>query len=443
MSAQRFLLACLGCALGLAALVASFNVAVDPYLLFDTPRRAAFNRVKPAVETREMLMKAYQSRRVVARTVILGSSRTDIAFDPASPAWPETLRPVYNLSIAGGGVETGLRYLQNMIEGRASHERPKALVVGVDFESFLELPESSMATEPAARETPPIEAWRKRLLLDADGGRNTAYETQRFDDYLTGLLSLDALSDSVSTVLANRKPKTSPNLEIDGHTSEARFVNWTNAEGAQGLFRQKHHATIQQFASPRRVLGGLSPDGELSSVRKLLDFAKGQGMTVVLFVMPTHATRLELFDQLCYWSDYERWKRALAQTVSAAVASGADARALDFGGFEEPNREAVPGTKGGRMKWFWDPTHATKLLGEMILKRTFDAAEGGAGFGVPLAPQTIDARLEAVRSDRESYRRAHADRVARSTAPLCATAACDPQRSCAASTPRVSALPMR
>ncbi len=436
MSPQRFIVSSLCIALGLAALVASINIVVDPYLLFDEPRRVAFNEVKPAVETREMLMKAYQSRRVVAKTVILGSSRTDIAFDPASAVWPDALRPVYNLSIAGGGVETGLRYLQHMIDGRPAQQVPRALVVGLDFESFLELPESREASTPRARDAVGAEAWRKRLLLDSEGARNSSYEAQRFDDYLTGLLSLDALSDSVATVLASRRPSTSPNLEVDGRTSEARFMDWTNAEGAGGLFRQKHQATIRQFASPRRVLGGLSDTGELKTVRQLLDFAQSHRMTVVLLVMPAHATRLELFDQLCYWGEYERWKRALADTVSAAVARGTDARALDFGGFEEPNREAVPTAEGGRMKWFWDPTHATKLLGEAILERTFAAT--GDGFGVPLIPQTIEARLEAVRSDRESYRQAQARGAARSAESHCAAGDCVAQRSCAASTPRFS-----
>jgi len=442
MPARRFIFGWLWTAIALAVLMAIVNAVVDPYLLFDAPRRAAFNAVKPAVEAREFLMKAYQSRRVAAKTVILGSSRTDIAFDPASPVWPESMRPVYNLSLAGGGVETGLRYLEHMVDERPATQRPGALVVGLDFESFLEVPETEAAA-PARPGALPIEAWRKRLLLDAGGRRNPAYEGQRFDDYVTGLVSLDALSDSLSTMLASRRPAASPNLEANGLTSEARFMNWTNAEGAAGLFRQKHEVTLRQYGMPRRVLAGLSERGELKSVRNLLDFARSQGMAVYLLVMPAHATRLELFDQMCYWGDYERWKRALAATTAAAMARGAEARVFDFGGFEGPIQEAVPNSRGARMKWFWDPVHPTRQLGDVMLQRTFAVADDGSGFGASLSPQTIDARLAAVRAARESYRQAHAERVASSAVPLCSTADCGVGPSCAGSAPQASALPLR
>src|SRR5262249_55779172 len=161
-------------------------------LVFDTPRRPGVNDIKPAVETRELLMKAYQARRVVATTVILGSSRTDIALDPTSPAWPAALRPVYNLSIAGGGVETGLQYLQHMLESRPQEQRPKALVVGIDFEDYL-VAADPPSTAKADSASSPSEAWRKRLLLDANGKPNAAHRAQSFDDHLAAALSLDAL----------------------------------------------------------------------------------------------------------------------------------------------------------------------------------------------------------------------------------------------------------
>src|SRR4030088_1979445 len=96
---RTWLLACMV----LAALVVVFDTAMNPYLLFGAPRIAGFNARKPAVDTRERLMKAYDVLRAGPNTLLLGSSRVDLGLDAQDPAWPVQDRPVYNLGIVNGG----------------------------------------------------------------------------------------------------------------------------------------------------------------------------------------------------------------------------------------------------------------------------------------------------------------------------------------------------
>ncbi|MBB2487038.1 hypothetical protein H5407_17550 [Mitsuaria sp. WAJ17] len=421
MSPRRYLLA-LACMAGLiAALFAGFNAWVNPYLLFDTARIPGFNAKKPAVETRERLMKSYEALRRPARTLVIGSSRTDLGLDPAAPAWPEGLRPVYNLSLVGSGTETGLRFAQHMVAGRpASAPVADTLLVGLDFENFLAVPKAAGGPSAATLE---LEA---RLLVRPDGQVNDQRMQQVLLDHVAGLLSLDALIDSTHTVLANRRGPQ-PDLEGNGHLSEGRFQQWAQADGFATLFRQKNVQAMQTLA--HRELAGVdgAPLAEPSKIRPLIEFATRHRMKLVLALQPSHASRLDLLAHMGHWPAYEHWKRALCAEVSAARDSGRDVSLWDFGGYEMPMREPVPapGDRQSRMRWFWDPVHYSAALGDQMIRTMFSqdgaAGDANAPIGVLLTPQNLDARLQQVRADQQRYRTEQPAAAAATRQLVCST----------------------
>lgn len=134
LSPGRYLLFC-----GLALLLiltafAGFAMAVDPYYVFGTPRIAGWNQDKPAASDRGFDAKRAQVARVAPRTLILGNSRAEIGFDPESPAWPATYRPVFNGALAGTTIATSLAFL------RAAEQRgvkPANLILGLEFFDFV------------------------------------------------------------------------------------------------------------------------------------------------------------------------------------------------------------------------------------------------------------------------------------------------------------------
>ncbi|MDT9000883.1 hypothetical protein RQP53_16525 [Paucibacter sp. APW11] len=403
MSPRHFVLAFVGLSALLAATAAGFNAWVNPYLLFDTPRVAGFNAKKPAVETRERLMKSYEALRRPARTLIIGSSRTDLGLDPASAAWPERLRPVYNLSLVGSGPETGVRFAQHLLAGEpAKAAAADTLIVGLDFESFLFGATAPAAPSAAAQE---VEA---RLLVLADGRANPQRRQQLLLDHVAGLLSLDALIDSVQTVRANRGG-AQPDIEPNGHLSEGRFEQWVQADGFARLFEQKNVQAVQALAKPHRQLGGVvgAPLSMPFKLQTLINFAAQRQMKLLLAIQPSHASRLDLLDHLGYWSAYEQWKRAVTQEVAVARQGGQDVSVWDFGGYEAPMLEKVPapGDRRARMRWFWDPVHYSAALGEqMVAAMLGEGALATEPVGVLLTPQNLEARLAQVRADRQRYR---------------------------------------
>jgi hypothetical protein len=378
-----------------AAMVGAFNYAVDPYLFFGVHRQAGLNALKPAAATHERIMKAYDAPRNQARTVILGSSRTDIGLAPHHAVWPGEYRPIYNLSLVGSGLDSGLLYLRHLVAARPAKQSPRTVIVGLDFEAFLFSPGAASANRPVAvrGET------EQRLLVLDNGASNPERATRRLKDLGAAVLSLDALADSLATVRANRSAD-GVNLTADGHFSEAGFRDTTLAEGAMALFAQKNAETVSRYAHPRQVLSEVAdgPIREMKSVRDLIAFAKQQHFTVVFAIQPAHASRLDLLTKMGYWPDYERWKRALTMTVAQAEDAGAAVVLWDFGGYEPYAREPIPAKRGAQMQWFWDPVHYKTALGDVITARML-GKPGAPDYGVLLTPANLESRLAQIRAD--------------------------------------------
>lgn len=413
MSPSRYCLTLGAAALAIAGAVAAFNYAVDPYLLFNVKRVAGFNAVKPAATTRERMMKAYQIERIDAHTIVIGSSRPDLGIDPASKAWPAQAQPVYNMGLVGGDVPEGFKYLRHYVAMRPGHA-PKALVVGLDFENNLYVPVPVLPR--------PMNEMEERLAVDVNGVPNPARAMRVLKDRAQGLLSLDALFDSVVTIRSAHSD-AALNLEPNGHLSEAAMRDVVRSDGAAAVFDQKNTETAKTLTKPRRVLSD-TPDGpsrKLVTVRELLAFTRQNGIDVVLMIQPAHASRLELIDRLGYWADYERWKRELT-AIAAQAGAGQHVVLWDFGGYAPQMEEAVPGKGKGAMAWSWDPVHYNSKLGNLMVAQMFDPAQ--PGFGVVLTPANIDARLAQVRADRDAFRARMPQETARLARLACGDRPC-------------------
>lgn len=425
MAERRFLAWLFGTAFFSALLVAVFCFEVDPYLVFGRPRLAGINDIKTAVTRHEPMMKAYQASRSCGKTIILGSSRSGVGLDPDSPSWPAALRPVYNLSVAGTNLDDSLHLLMALLADCNAEKAPTLLIVGLDFESFLNR-EPAPGGMPALRnEADREQDDRLRSLAQRDRG-TVASSARLWKDSAVALLTIDALADSVSTVIASVQ-SAGADVLTNGKSSEWMLRQWTLADGPDVMFRQKHTLTARRFSGHHRLeLASGGPAQALAPVAALLDLAGRHKMAVRLGVQPSHATHHELMDALGYWQDFERWKGAIADAALAGRQSGVDVIAWDFGGYETAFQEPVapPGDKRTPMATFWDPVHYNTALGDRIIANLAGGAPPDTALGVELRPDTIAQRHQQVRRDRADWRQAHPEVVAQVLRYRCSASAC-------------------
>ena len=422
---RRFLAWLIGVALLGALLVAALCYVVDPYLVFGRPRLVGINDIKAAVTQHEPMMKAYQASRSSGKTVVLGSSRSGVGLDPASASWPAALLPVYNLSVAGTDLEDGLQLLLALVAHCGPGNTPRMLIVGLDFESFLQRDQSPGSKVAVRSDADREQDDRLRLLADRDRSSTTT-NARLWKDSAVALITTSALADSVKTVIASAQ-SAGPNVLANGKSSEWLLREWTLADGPGVLFYQKHSLTARRFSVHHHLdLAPGEPGRALAPLAALLDLAGRHQMAVRLGVQPSHGTHHELMDALGYWQDFERWKGAIADAASAGRQRGMDVIARDFGGYEIVFQEPVPPPGGLRtpMAAFWDPVHYNTALGNRIIASLVGSAPVDTLLGVELRPESVAQRHQQVRRDRAAWRQAHPDVVAQALRYGCAASAC-------------------
>jgi hypothetical protein len=368
----------------LVPLVAIFNAMVDPYLLFDAPRIAGLNASKPAVETHERLMKAYDVLRASPNTLILGASMVDWGLDAQHPAWPSVDRPVYNLALQGSGPYTSYRYLQHAM----SQHHLALVVLGLDLEFFMTVPDY----------VPFGPAVESRLAVKRDGTVNASRNWQYNRDLFQATLSLDALTDSAATLVANFSG-SSPDLTA-GDWRDSPFQRAADAMGSYPLVRMRDLLMINRYRGKQRS------QLVMADVRAILDLCESHGTRVILFINPAHADHLEILDLLGHWSAFEDWKRELVALTAKYPSTDGRSRIplWDFSGYDSYSTETVSMDRHV-MHWFWDSTHYTRALGDAIVRRILGT--GDPHFGVLLSPESLEPHLIAIREQQRLYREQH------------------------------------
>src|SRR6187399_1780851 len=113
--------------------VAGIGAGIDRDAVFGTPRIAGLNKSKLTAQSHAGLSKPYQIERVHPHAVMIGASTVDLGLDPANPAWPEDLRPVFNFGVPGSDPLFQFRTLQHAVAAGPV----KAAVIVVSFVDAL------------------------------------------------------------------------------------------------------------------------------------------------------------------------------------------------------------------------------------------------------------------------------------------------------------------
>ena len=392
---ERFLLYWLLMLLALVVSVSSFDIIVDPYHVFDMPLLKGFNFHKTAAYGQEWLYKFYEVNRIKPKTILLGSSRVAEGMDTHSSSWPPDKMPLYNLGLEAGMPYASFRYLQSLMSKHA----PESVVVGLDFEYFLNTLESQHTA---------VGDFESRLDVNADGSQNANARRQHALDFLQFALSYDALLDSFATVVGNLRGD--PADGVGGNEPDEGFLRDSMESGTFPIMEWINVITVRRLDGARNQFA-------MADLQQLLDLCESHGTQVTLYIHPMPADTLEIIDFLGYWPMFEDWKRELLGLVSKYPRrkTGSQVVLWDFSDYDVYSTEAVR-PDGQVLHWFWDSWHYTRALGDLIVKRMFGTS--AIQFGTPLTRENIEPHLAKIRERRQEYRMARKTDVDRVKAVL-------------------------
>jgi len=388
-AAARYLWLWVMSTLALLFAVVAVNLVVDPYGLFRMVDVPGLNRIKSQAGERAALFKRTGVERMRPASLVLGNSRAEIGFDPESPAWPESARPVFNLALPGAAVAAVAGELAEALRSAS----PRLVVVGLDFLDFR--------VDPLSDET-----------FTAQPGDADSFRGLR--DRAAALLTLNALADSLATIRAQHEPYPA-SLTDAGFNPKRDYIGVSRREGYFAMFRQRDQENARAYLrGPKSVFQtGKRPAPAFDAVDNIIALARARGIALRLVLYPYHVHTLTLFQLTGLWPAYEDWKRELVRRVDAARGT-MDIELWDFTGFSPYTEEQVPrpGDTRTELQWYWEAGHFKKSLGDLLLANMFDKRNNHEQWGRRLGERNLDEILRQQREARDDYVRAHPDDVA-------------------------------
>lgn len=332
-----------------------FNIAIDPYGVFNTPTFLGVNQSKPDKWKHQRLFKAVDVTRVKPVTLFLGTSRINLGLDPSHPAL-KNYQPAYNLGLNAANPYETLRYLQHTLKNQ---KKIKLIMLSVDFIMF----NSSLNNQPGFSEA--------RLEK----------QTMILQDTINATFSLDTFALSRQALIANINNLPQDVYEPNGLMRLQSF----DKNKLTSRFRMsinnyfKHHINYQLSYK------------YLADIQAIVNLCKQHGILLKVFISPYHVTENEAIRTTKNWSILEEWKRKLVEITPV----------WDFSGYNSITTEQL----SNDMKYYTDHSHYTKEIGDLVLNRLLSYQQETVrdDFGLLLTPANIESQLDKIRANREVW----------------------------------------
>lgn len=353
--------------LALIGLTVTINLLVDPYERFNLIKKKGFNAEKYNGGSR--MTKAIAVTQKSFNTLIMGTSRSEIGFNPQDYIWGKA--SVYNLSLPGISMEEVYKIFNYIL----NHNPPKHLLLSLDLLMFNE----KNTLNPEFKQS--IFSGKNRLL-----------------DNVQSLLNFNTLNQSRKTVRRNIQGTPSYFTPLGQEVGNAVFNNFINHHGQRELFW--HELTSQYIPNIYKNFTYSSNDLEL--LQTIISTCHKENIELIIIIPPIHALQLETILQMHLWPDFEQWKRDLV-----ASSTNTKTPVYDFTSWTGINAENLPNKTNDKqvMQWYWESSHFKEKLGSKVLHRIFSSAQNN--FGKLLTPENIEPHLQQQRHSRAPYIKLH------------------------------------
>jgi hypothetical protein len=355
-------------------IVIAINLVVDPYGIVGAPRIAGFNLDKIAAVDWPRVTKPYLVERAQPATIVMGTSPADVGFSPTSAAWPDDLKPVFNLSIDGGSPFQMYRFEQDAL----AVTKPKLVMISISLEdSQFDLP------------TGKPEDFDRRLRTLRDGTPNAGHRLGVLYDYVFAAASFKAIGDSLRTVIHQRDPIKTFETPL-GQLSGGKFEIWARDEGFHVMISDKDH-----LHAGMDLRWAKKPHFDIEALADMIKAARDKGAQVAVVIIPNYIDQMEIRRQTGVTPQFDAWKTRVVEITDLAGKTMGGVSLWDFSGFSPYTTEPLPalGDRTTRLRWFWESIHFQPALGDLIIQTV--TGKGPDDFGVKLTAENLPAVIAA------------------------------------------------
>jgi len=338
-----------------------FNLVVDPYGVMNNQELFGLELLKTYKFNNVRLFKAVDITRIKPKTLLLGSSRSDLGLDPEHPFF-KNQQPAYNLALVGPNIYEVKRYFEHALKNQPEL---KTVVLGIDFFMFNKYKVNEVDFSEKRLET-------NGLILQ---------------DFVNVSFSLNALNASKETIEAS--------VNYDAyylyHSHGLRYV-YQNKKNQNQSRLGKFKYMLRRAMEREKFYKNYELDlGFLNDLKDIINTCKKRNIDLKIFISPSHASQWESIRTVGSWSAFEDWKREIVQITPV----------WDFSGYNTITTEPITND----MKNYWDSENYRKEVGDLIINRLFNYQDEivPKDFGVLITESNIESHLEKIRSQREIW----------------------------------------
>lgn len=342
--------------------VCLINYIVDPYNLYKTN----LFKNKPKEFEYMRLIKAINIEKIKPSSIVLGTSRAEMAIDPDHEYF---IKPSYNLANAGSTMYETKYYLKEAIlQGKL-----KKVLLVADWRMFNDV---SM-----------------KKVIDFE----TYFENRNIYKYL---LNYKVFQDSLFTI----KNKNIVSLyNNNGQMKEDYLNKIVLSNGGHYKTMIKEEKNYYKELSDNNLYKDTQKSSLLDFI-EILELCYKNDIELDIVFGPSHIRQWEAFD---YYKDYEillTWKKDLVEIVQkvANKFNNIPFRIVDFAVYNEYTSEKIPTEENQSMVYHYEGSHYKPKLGEMLLK-SLSSGDYHNNFGVELNNNNIDSHLQKLREDRNKF----------------------------------------
>ena len=342
--------------------VCLINYIVDPYNLYKTN----LFKNKPKEFEYMRLIKAINIEKIKPSSIVLGTSRAEMAIDPDHEYF---IKPSYNLANAGSTMYETKYYLKEAIlQGKL-----KKVLLVADWRMFNDV---SM-----------------KKVIDFE----TYFENRNIYKYL---LNYKVFKDSLFTI----KNKNIVSLyNNNGQMKEDYLNKIVLSNGGHYKTMIKEEKNYYKELSDNNLYKDTQKSSLLDFI-EILELCYKNDIELDIVFGPSHIRQWEAFD---YYKDYETlltWKKDLVEIVQkvANKFNKIPFRIVDFAVYNEYTSEKIPTEENQSMVYHYEGSHYKPKLGEMLLK-SLSSGDYHNNFGVELNNKNIDSHLQKLREDRNKF----------------------------------------
>lgn len=377
----------------------SINYFIDPYLLYGTERFVNLNDIKPSATSHSRQSKLHLAHEADINGLIIGNSRPEMGLDPDHSYFTDNNIRMFNLGSPGSGLNE--QYGHALDISRA--KEIKKIIIGVDFSDYL-IPLEH--TDNPYKWPPEKSNAELRRKLNWDGTDNSNYLSQYIKDIYIPLIALGTFQDSVLTLFGQNNAFS--NLQNNGFNPANDMDNATRTEGVKTIFQQKIPTLVDIFTSPKKIYtDGYEWSPAFTKLVFLLDYLDTNKIETKIFINPYHIQYIESIERSGLGGEFTKWKKSLMKAISNSNQNGT----IELWNFSDPSIYTTePILKSGRepLKWFWEPAHYNRILGDILISRMYEDDSNNNGkltnFGYKMTPSNINESLLSYQDNLQKYR---------------------------------------